>query len=177
MQPIDKTLNTRVNDAMWAIKNGDESAVTLLFELTYKSLYHVAYKYAKDRFMAEDLTADIFANINYIASRYSQGKNAFNYLCKALKNRFLNVIRYRRRHSTGELCDNLNYAYENIDERVSDIAVREALKSLDKDEFDIINMKFYMEKTFREIADEKGLSLGKVQRIYNRAAQKLKTLL
>ncbi len=34
-----------------------------------------------------------------------------------------------------------------------------------------------MDMTFREIAARTGLSLGKVQRIYNRAANKLKTLL
>lgn len=177
MQRKDKTIIAQVNDAMYAVKNGDKDAVALLFELTYKSLYHVAYKYAKDKFAAEDLTADIFANIDYIASKYSQGQNAFNYLCKALKNRFLNNLRYKRRHSTGELCDNMAAASDDIDSRVTDITVKEALKSLDRQEFSIINMKFYLDMTFREIAAETGLSLGKVQRIYNRAAQKLKSLL
>ncbi len=81
MQRKDKTIITQVNDAMYAVKNGDNDAVALLFELTYKSLYHVAYKYTKDKFAAEDLTADFFANIDYIASKYSLGQIAINYLC------------------------------------------------------------------------------------------------
>lgn len=177
MQRNDKTLITQVNEAMSAIKNGDKEAVALLFQLTYKPLFHIAYKYSKDQYTAEDLTAEIFANIDYISSKYSNGQNAFNYLCKAIKNRYLNGLRYKRRHQTGELCENLAAAYDNLDSRVADISVRQALKSLDKEEFTIINMKFYMDMTFREIAARTGLSLGKVQRIYNRAANKLKTLL
>lgn len=177
MQRIDKTLIEKVNNALYSIKNGDKDAVALLFELTYKQLYHVAFKYSKDKFAAEDLTADIFANIDYIAGKYSKGKNAFNYLCKIIKNRYLNFVRYRKLHDTGELLENTAAVFDEADKRVTDMCVKEALKSLDKEEFEIINLKFYADMTFREIAAVKCISLGKVQRIYSRASEKLKKLL
>lgn len=177
MQRTEKETIILVNEAMLRVKNGDKDAVALLFDLTYRSLYHVAYRYSKDRLAAEDLTTDVFANIDYIASLYSKGQNAFNYMCKCVKNRFLNTLRYKKRHETTELCENLAASYANIEERVQDIDVRRALMSLDREEFDIINMKFYMDMTFREIAAAKGMSLGKVQRIYNKAVAMLKKLL
>lgn len=177
MQYIDKAVIKRVNDAMFSVKKGDRESVGTLFELIYKPLYHIAFKYSKNSYLSEELVAEVFANIDYIASRYQRGQNAFNFLCKIIKNKFLNMIRYEKRHINVELNDRFAHSSDMIDERVEDIGIREALKNLDREEFRIINCKFYLDMTFREIAKETGQSLGKVQRIYNRAVEKLKKYL
>lgn len=177
MQYIDKAVINKVNGVMLAVSNGDREAAGILFELTYKPLYHIAYKYSKNSFTAEELVAEVFANIDYIAAHYQKGHNAFNFLCKTIKNKYLNTIRYNKRHTSVALEENLVGTKSLIDERVEDITVREALRQLDEKEFEIINYKFYMEMTFREIAQKTGQTLGKVQRIYNKAIEKLKNYL
>lgn len=177
MQYVDKAGIKRVNDIMLSIKNGDREAVAMLFELIYKPLYHIAFKYSRNSFTAEELVAEVFANIDYISSRYSKGHNAFNFLCKIIKNKYLNIIRYNNRHAEVRLEDNFVYTKSSLDDRVEDITIKDALKQLDMDEFRIINCKFYLNMTFREIAKNTGLSLGKVQRIYNKAIEKLKNFL
>ncbi len=177
MQRVDKKLLTSVNGLMIAIAGGDADSVALLFEMTYAQLYGVAYGYCRHRMTAEDLVADLFANIDYIAAHYKRGQNAFNYLCKIIKNRYLNQIRHNACRPMTQLNENICASKELIDERVCDIDLKEGLKLLDREQYAVIYYKFYEDMTFREIAAKTGTSLGKTQRIYNKALSVLKKYL
>lgn len=177
MKATDRNIDDAVGKCLIDIRQGNTQSIAELFELTYRGLFSVAMKYCRHTMTAEDLVAEIFANIQYIAEHYKSGYKAFNYLCKALKNKYLNMKRGEKVRSFAPLNENIIATKENIDEKVSSIAVREGLKLLDEEEYLIIYYKFYFDMTFREIANNTDKSLGAIQRIYKKAVAKLKDYL
>ena len=177
MREVSKELDRQVEKCMIDISQGDADGIAELFELTYKGLYSIAFKYCRHAMTAEDLVAEVFANIEYIAGHYKAGHSAFNYLCKTIKNRYLNMVRGEKRRPVAPLNENILSTRESIDDKVTSITVKEGLKLLDDEEYIVIYCKFYMDMTFREIATKLDRSLGSVERTYKRAIGKLKDYL
>ena len=177
MKDADKELDKKVEELMLDAQQGNTQSIAELFDLTYKGLYSVAFRYCRHSMTAEDLVAEVFANIEYIASHYKAGRSAFNYLCKIIKNRYLNMIRGEKRRPTAPLNENILATRQNIDDKVNSITVRDGLKLLDEDEYKVVYCKFYMDMTFREIAKYMDKSLAGVERTYKRAIGKLKDYL
>ena len=177
MKEVNKELDRQVERYMLDICQGNTESIANLFELTYKGLYCVAFRYCRHSMTAEDLVAEVFANIEYVAGHYKAGHSAFNYLCKIIKNRYLNMIRGEKRRPVAPLNENILATRESIDDKVTSITVREGLKLLDDEEYSVIYCKFYMDMTFREISQHIGKSLGSVERTYKRAVGKLKDYL
>ena len=177
MKEVDKGLDKKVEECMLDISQGNTESIAELFDLTYKGLYCVAFRYCRHAMTAEDLVAELFANIEYIASHYKAGHSAFNYLCKIIKNKYLNMIRGEKRRPVAPLNENILATKQSIDDRVTSITVREGLKLLDEEEFKVVYCKFYVDMTFREIAQDMDKSLGSVERTYKRAIGKLKDYL
>ena len=174
MKTVDKEVDRQVEKCMLDICAGNADSIADLFELTYKGLYSVAFRYCRHAMTAEDLVAEIFANIEYIASHYKAGHSAFNYLCKSIKNKYLNMLRGEKRRPIAPLNENILATKQSIDDKVTSITLREGLKLLDDEEYSVIYCKFYMDMTFREIAKHVDRSLGSVERTYKRAIGKLK---
>lgn len=174
MKTVDKELDRQVEKCLIDVCEGNTESIAALFELTYKGLYSVAFRYCRHSMTAEDLVAEIFANIEYVAKHYKVGHSAFNYLCKSIKNKYLNMVRGEKRRAVAPLNENILSTKENIDDKVTSIAVREGLKLLDDDEYCVIYCKFYLGMTFRAIAQKTEKSLGSVERTYKRAIAKLK---
>ena len=103
MKEVGKDVDRQIERYMLDICQGNTDSIAALFELTYKGLYCVAFRYCRHSMTAEDLVAEIFANIEYIASHYKQGHSAFNYLCKTIKNKYLIRTSPRRRIQRGIL--------------------------------------------------------------------------
>ncbi|MDE5616222.1 MAG: sigma-70 family RNA polymerase sigma factor [Clostridia bacterium] len=177
MKSASKEIDREVEKYMIDIRQGNTDSIAKLFELTYKGLYCVAFRYCQHAMTAEDLVAEIFANIEYIAAHYKAGHSAFNYLCKSIKNKYLNTVRAEKRRPVASLNENILATKQSIDDKVTSITIREGLKLLDDEEYRVIYCKFYMDMTFREIAKETGRSLGSVERTYKRAIGKLKDYL
>ena len=174
MNAVDKGLDGQIEKCMIYVSQGNTESIATLFELTYKGLYRVAFRYCRHAMTAEDLVAEIFANIEYIAGHYKAGRSAFNYLCKAIKNKYLNMIRGEKRRPLAPLNEDILATKQNIDDKVTSIALKEGLKLLDEEEYCVIYYKFYLDMTFREIAKKTDKSLGSVERTYKRAIAKLK---
>ena len=177
MKEVGRDLDNTAEKYMLDICQGNTDSIAALFELTYKGLYCVAFRYCRHSMTAEDLVAEVFANIEYIASHYKPGRSAFNYLCKIIKNKYLNLTRGEKRRPIAPLNENILVTKQSIDDKVTSITVREGLKLLDDEEYSVIYCKFYMDMTFREIAQKIGKSLGSVERTYKRAIGKLKDYL
>ncbi|MDE6361354.1 MAG: sigma-70 family RNA polymerase sigma factor [Clostridia bacterium] len=177
MREVSKDIDKTAERFMLEIGRGNTESVAALFELTYKGLYCIAFRYCRHAMTAEDLVAEVFANIEYIASHYTAGRSAFNYLCKIIKNKYLNMTRGEKRRPIAPLNENILATRQSIDDKVTSITVREGLKLLDDEEYGVIYCKFYMDMTFREIAQKIGRSLGSVERTYKRAIGKLKDYL
>ncbi|MDE6275759.1 MAG: sigma-70 family RNA polymerase sigma factor [Clostridia bacterium] len=177
MKEAGKELDRQVEKCLIDVAQGKTESVAQLFELTYRGLYCVAFRYCRHAMTAEDLVAEIFANIEYIASHYKAGRSAFNYLCKIIKNKYLNMVRGEKRRRIAPLNENILATRQSIDDKVTSITVRQGLKLLDDEEYSVIYCKFYIDMTFREIAQKLDRSLGSVERTYKRAIGKLKDFL
>ena len=142
MREVSKELDKTAEIYMLEIGQGNTESIAALFELTYKGLYCVAFRYSRHAMTAEDLVAEIFANIEYIASHYTAGRSAFNYLCKIIKNKYLNMVRGEKRRPVAPLNENILATRQSIDDKVTSITVREGLKLLDDEEYSVIYCNF-----------------------------------
>lgn len=177
MRYNDKALCAKINELLTAISSGDGEGAAMLFDIAYSRLYAVAYRYCLERNLAEDLVAEVFANIGYIASHYRDGQNGFNFLSKIIKNKYLNTVRYSKLRNYSQLKEEIAATRDDIDEKIAQMDVKEGLKKLDSEEYEVVYCKFYLDMTFRAIAEHTGRSLGATQRIYARAMSALKKYL
>lgn len=81
------------DELLLLLQQGDKKAFTSIYNRYHKLLYVVAYKYLKDRFMAEDAVQHLFLKLWEHHKILSISVNLKNYLYTMLKNFLLNEIR------------------------------------------------------------------------------------
>ena len=81
------TYNERLNECLAAIKNGDKTKFSDLFELTYGPLMYVAKRYLYNKSDAQLVVADVYDKIYRYADRYNTSKDAKAYLWQIVKNK------------------------------------------------------------------------------------------
>ena len=128
---------------------------------------------------AEDVLHDSFIKIARFAKSYRRGMNPYGWIMKIVRNTALDYIKskkIRKEVSTEEFFSltSLDYSPER---RENAIALEEALSKLERDEKKIIYFIYYLDMTVREIAAELNMSKSSVQRLKEKAEEKLKTLL
>ena len=144
--------NKRVNSLLRDLKNGDVSKQKELFDLTYNFLKIIALIYAVDKNDCEDILIESYYRaFTYIAS-FDSAKDGYNWLCKIVQN-----VAYNFNNKT-EMCVSLDSIAEvkSFSTLESDIIDAQTLiyeiKQLDKEDQYLLNLKFWENKTYREIA-------------------------
>lgn len=128
---------------------------------------------------AEDILHDSFIKIARFANRYRQGTSPYGWLMKIVRNTaldFLKSKKIRAEVSSEELysLSSLDYSPEG---KENAIALEQAMSKLEPSEKKIIYYVYYLDMTVREIADELKMSKSTVQRLKEKAEDKLKNLL
>ncbi len=91
--PIREDKSSIINLDIAKIKNGDIEFFEQLFKRYYDPLMHFAYRYVRDKQIAEDIIQDIFVYLWNKRDKLDFGINIKTYLYSAVKNRSLKYLK------------------------------------------------------------------------------------
>jgi len=188
---ITKTLNASQapvsNDctAWLSLRSGDENALLTIYDSCFDTLYANGFGLSKDSSVTEDCIQDIFLELWEKKSRLPEVKFVKAYLLKILKRKLIKVT---SRLQTFEWhVDEVNVGL--IDESSEDLIIADethnstnsklqcALSKLTKRQREIINLKFFNELSYDEIAAFTGLSQQRIYNLVHDAVRELRTYL
>ena len=139
----------------------------------------VAFSFVKNRQFAEEVVQDAFIKVAERARSFRPNTNGYSWIIKIVQNLSLNKLKYikRRRAYDVDALHWLSDENETANKSEAGLALRDAIKKLDEDERRLIVLKYYYDKTVREISSITGQSKSAVQRAVDSAERKLKDFL
>ncbi len=148
-----------INQYLIDLKNGDISKFESLFKLTAGHMYLVAHIYLKNADDAWFAVCEAFRRLGKYISNFNPNKDGLAWLCTITKNLALTDVTRESKVEHVDI-DKVEYLigkdfFEDIELRID---VETAINMLDEPNKTIAQMRFYWEKTQREIARELHLS-------------------
>ena len=168
----------KLNRLILAVADGNSDCLDGILYIAGGQMMAVALSMV-GREYAEDVLHDSFIKIARFAKSYREGMSPFGWLMKIVRNTaldFLKAKKARAEVSSEELfsLSSLDYSPEK---KENAIALEQAISKLEPDEKKIIYYVYYLDMTVREIAKELKMSKSAVQRLKDKAEEKLKNLL
>lgn len=164
-------------------RSGSAQALGVIFERYYRLVFATAWRVLRDVGEAEDLTQSVFFEISRKASHFDPAKGPLNkWILTLAYHRSLNRRNYlmTRQFYKGHL----DLIGENGEELWSTSLmpaqetmrlVHECLGLLDPRQRQILELVFFKELTFKEIADQTQQTFGNVRNQYYRSLKRLRT--
>ena len=159
-----------------AAKSGDTTAFGKLYDLYIKKIYDFIYYKTLNKEVAEDITSTVFMkawkNIQQFSSGsfaawlYAIARNATSDYYRSLQNN-LDI------EDCWDLADKTNFL-EQIDVDLKVDSIKEAMQSLRSQDREIIIMRFWLDLSFKEIAEQLNRQEGAVKMSLSRALKKLR---
>lgn len=170
----------KVNRLILLIASGDRLALGRLFELTAGYLKNMAFGYVRDKSLADDVVSETYLKAVRYAKNFDPKQNGLNWLFKIVKNTALNLNAYeaRRAHEDIDAARDVAAAFDALSSAgLMRSGVAEAVRSLGKDERELIYLKYWEGYTVRELAATYRISPSSVQDRLKRILKRLKKLL
>ncbi len=176
-----KSLPPQDLELIQALKTGQPSALSKLYDRYGAVVYGLALKILKDAQEAEDLTQEVFVSI-WHNNTYNPARGSFsNYLVIMTRSRSLDKLRSRTSRSKFlERWQNTTTqtfsrsAFEQVDIWDTSQHVTEALAQLPEQQRKILEMAYYQDLSQSEIAKILNIPLGTVKTSARQALKKLK---
>lgn len=169
------------------IAQGDQSALSALYDRYAKIIYAIAFKSLQSVEESEEVVLDIFAQVWRIADRYDTHKGRVDtWLFTLARSRILDRLRKLQRTNpsaiysldTAEIqpqADNIDLFEEVlIAERRNRVMI--AMKKLPEEQRLVIELAYYQGLTQSQIATKIGISLGTVKTRIRLGLNKLKSI-
>ena len=163
---------TQVDECLFLIRQGNSSALSSLYDLTYRQLYALCYSYMKNQHDSEDALSDVYVAVTRSISKY-RGQQGFNWLYTIAKNICLNMLRRKKRDVPVDFQDeesvNILGLSEEADPRCQDESgIIEASKNaLNENELRIVILHAVNDMKFKDIAKLLGGKEATVRWQYN----------
>lgn len=167
------------------IAKGSESAFVRLFERHGERVFRYAWRLTRDQGKAEEVTNDVMLQVWKSADGFAGRSAVTTWLLGITRNLAFNSIR-RKQHETVELSavsepvDEASAADEQVKERSQQSlrsSIRSALGSLSAEHRDVVELTFFHELSYPEIAELIGVPVGTVKTRMYHAKRQLKALL
>lgn len=176
-----------------ALKEGDHAshaassaryALEIIYDRYGLLVYRLIYRMLKNAQEAEDLTQEIFINLQQRGNYNPEKASFYTYLMVLTRSRTIDKIRSQRSkwkflQNVGKIKDliasqNSSNPMEtiSIDERA--IQVREALKNLSQNQREVLELSYYEGLSQSEIAEKLNIPLGTVKTHSRRGLIKLR---
>jgi len=164
-------LKTNISKAI----QGDQVAFTFLLHTYWNEVYHFIYKRTQNETVAEDITIETFSKAFDKLAQYND-QFAFNtWLIAIAKNVHIDFLRKKKSEIFVELDDQDNnsstHAIADTTPTIEDEIIRQqnlkklldCIKQLKPDYQEIIQLRYFQELSYQEIADELNESLSNVK--------------
>ena len=168
-----------VDTYLTLLRQGNSSALDLLYEATSKPLYALCYTYMKNQHDSEDALSETYIAVVRSIEKY-KGKSGYNWLYTIAKNICLNLLRKKQKEMSVDFHDeetvNVLQLSEENEPRCEDesgiIALSKSI--LNENEFRVVVMHAVNEMKFAEIAKILGGLESTIRWQYNNAIGKVK---
>ena len=152
-----------------------ERALTEMFDLTAQRLVRFAITVTGNQPDAEDALQGAFSRIAFKPRLLAKADAPWPYLIRSVRNEALRII--QKRKGTGLAVAERSSGEESIESQIvqeeTADTVRRLLKTLPKNQYEVVILKHWEELTFAEIAEALGLSQNTVASRYRYAMEKL----
>lgn len=167
---------------MLRFQGGDEGAFDELVRRHQKTVLNIAWRYAGDRALAEDLAQEIFVKVWRARGSYRPEARFSTWLYRIAVNRCLNEIRSRPRQAPLPVEETLEETAgtrpdDDLRRRELRDAVRRAVDDLPANQRMAVILSRFHELPYEQIADAMSVSLEAVKSLLFRAREKLKEAL
>ena len=163
-----------INELIKSISKNNQDALEKLFQLTKESLFYVAKEYVKEPSYAEDVLSEAYLKIYKKAKTFNDKYNGYNWLYEIVKNTALDYNKSYFKEPTVSYEDEFYMSEEEILCLVRNKKIRIALKVLDEQEYEIIYMRIWKNRTIDSIAQTLDHNSSRVYRKYSEALTKLR---
>jgi RNA polymerase sigma-70 factor (ECF subfamily) len=179
-----------VSEAGWvtlvrSVAAGDQRALHALYERAHRPVFTYAMRITANRETAEEVTLDVFHDVWRHASRYQEADGTvLGWIMIQARSRAIDRLRFdqRKKRVQPETGDSLPAAgAANPDDLLAfkqqSEAVRSALNALTPDERNAIEMAFFGELTYAEVAARLNEPLGTIKTRIRSGLHKLRQVL
>ena len=165
-----------------AIANADEVAFEQLFTLLYQDLFASGFRLCADKELTKDAIQELFLELWQKRNQLSDIQNVKAYFQTSLRRKIIRKIKEQRKKNYQSLDDNIREiampSYEKLliaaqDEISKKTSLQNALKSLSPQQSEMLQLRFFKEMSYQNIAEKTGKSK---QTIYNQVFDAIKKL-
>ncbi len=166
---------TQFRNCVARLTEQPERALTEMFDLTAQRLVRFAITITGNQPDAEDALQGAFSRIAFKPRLLAKADAPWPYLIRSVRNEALRII--QKRKGTGLEVAERSSGEESIESQIvqeeTADTVRRLLKTLPKNQYEVVILKHWEELTFAEIAEALGLSQNTVASRYRYAMEKL----
>lgn len=157
------------------IAQGDISALDEIYNEYGGLLYAMAKKYLIDKSLAEAVLSEVFCKLVKSAKSFNRRKNGLNWIFKIIKHTCLDKNKQETKIATVNIDEqfNLTDIVNSPENKIENIDLYSALKTLSTEENNILYLKFWEGLTVREIAKRIHKPKSTVQYILNQSLKKI----
>lgn len=155
---------------------GEKEGLRAAYEEYNAMIYSAVYEILKNHQNAEDVTSEYFIKLWKISDTYRVGRGHRAWMLTIARNMAVDLLRKQKKEViVGEIDDFTQLCSPSPEELlVHEIAMEQALLSLEQEEREIISLKIMGELTFKEVARILEKPIGTVAWKYQKAIGKLK---
>jgi len=161
------------------LASDDSSALEMIWDQYSTDLLAYLIGIMCSRFDAEDALQEVFITIAKKRHQLANARNLKAYLFRMAHNKAVSHIKQhsRRREQLEKKADWLIFTPKDDDENDRSIQVTTALAALPEKQRVILTLKFFQDKTFREISELLGISENTAASRYRYGLSKLKNII
>ncbi len=182
----------RERDLISRAQDGDVTAFEALIAEHQQNIFSIAYRMAKNRDDAEDMTQEILVKIFKNLKKFKGDSKFSTWIYRVATNTCLDEIQKRNRHQTysldkeleteagslvGEIRDETPTPEEHLEQKTVQMAVREAISRLGDDHKKVLILRDLQGMSYEEIGRILQCSEGTVKSRLSRARQTLKKII
>ena len=169
---MSKGIGPQDSELIAQYRNGSEPAFDLLVDRYQKKIYTTIFLIVKDQEIAEDLLQDVFVKVvNTINSdKYNEEGKFQPWVMRIAHNLAIDYFRKAKRYPTilmedgSNIFNSLKFSEETIEDRkVRDEGidlVKRLIEELPETQKEVLIMRYYVDMSFQEIADQTGVSIN-----------------
>ncbi|MFA7032696.1 MAG: sigma-70 family RNA polymerase sigma factor [Bacilli bacterium] len=150
------------------LKNNDNQAFEEIYQTYYRLIFCLSFSLLKDRYLAEDVTQDVFIKMMENITSLKRSSQFHAYLLAIAKNTTLNELKKRRDIPS----DQIEQVTKQDDNH--HFFIEEMHQYLTIEENEVIIYKIIYDFTFQEISHLFSFSLSSTYRLYRSALKKIK---
>ena len=169
---MSKEIGPQDSELIAQYRNGSEPAFDLLVDRYQKKIYTTIFLIVKDQEIAEDLLQDVFVKVvNTINSdKYNEEGKFQPWVMRIAHNLAIDYFRKTKRYPTilmedgSNIFNSLKFSEENVEDRqIRDEnieLVKKLIEELPETQKEVLIMRYYVDMSFQEIADQTGVSIN-----------------